>query len=393
MNVERWCRRGPSTIALLATPAGALGQALQGSVSLETFWFDQSSTSPAQRRVQAALVLQPEWQAAWGPAQALALRLHPYLRWDADDPASRYLDLREAVLEHSTPQARWRVGFDMLSWVAVESHRLVDIVNQLDPRADPDLEAKLGQPLVSYTRFLDDWGRVDALWMPWFRPRPAAGPRNRLAGPLPVDRASPQGLGPLQRHNDWALRWSGTVQGADLGLYHFRGLSREPDVAADGSTGYRSIQQTGLDLQWPQGSMLWKLEALHRSGQGRDFGAWVAGGEYTFSQPRFDLGLLFETLGDRRDDSAPPTRFAKAWFAGARLTPADAGGSELLLGALRDRQHRAWAYKLEFSRRLSEHWRAGLVGRKVVADDDAPPNPSTALERESHLQLTLTHSF
>ncbi len=379
--------------AALAAQASVAQPALQGSVALETRGFDQASSSAAQRRVQAALVLQPEWRMAWGPAQSATLRLHPYVRWDAEDAASRYVDLREAVLEHSTQQARWRVGFDLLSWVAVESHRLVDVVNQLDPRADPDLRAKLGQPLVAYTRFLDRWGRVEALWMPWFRPRPAAGPRNRLAGALPADGAAPQGLGPLRRHNDWALRWSGTVRGADLGLYRFQGLSREADVAADGSQSYRAIEQTGLDLQWPQGSMLWKLEALHRHGQGRDFAAWVAGGEYTISRPRYDLGLLFETLGDDRDSSAPPTAYAKAWFAGVRLAPAEAGGSELLLGALRDRRLRAWAYKLEFSRRISDHWRASLVGRKVVAEHDAQPNPYTALQRESHLQLTLTHSF
>lgn len=366
---------------------------LQGSASLEMRRFEQAAASPAQKRLESALVLQPAWHAAWGPAERYTLRLHPYLRLDAEDPASRYVDLREAALEQTTEQSQWRLGFDVLSWAAVESHRLIDIVNQLDPRADPDLRAKLGQPMVSYTRFLGRLGRVEALWMPWFRPRPAAGPRSRLSGAPQMATGAAHSLGSLRRHDDLALRWSGTMLGADAGLYHYSGLSREPDVGANGTTGYRKIQQTGLDVQWPRASMLWKLEALHRKGQGRNFWAWVAGGEYTFSQPAFDLGLLLERLGDGRDTSAPPTRFANAWFAGVRLGVAEAGGGELLLGVLRDRRSQAWAYKLELSRRLSSQWRADLVGRKVVVDGDDQNNPYAALQRESHLQITFTYSF
>lgn len=98
---------------------------------------------------------------------------------DAADSASRYLDLREAGARYRSLQGLWRFGMETVHWGVVESNHLVDVVNQLDPRADVDLEAKLGQPLASYTRFLDRLGRVELMWMPYMRPRPLVGNESR----------------------------------------------------------------------------------------------------------------------------------------------------------------------------------------------------------------------
>ena len=373
-------------VACSAAPA-AEGIALEGSVGVELRLFDHAPRLPGQRHHAGALVLNSSFTAAAG---AWDFKLSPYLRLDAADSASRYLDLREASVRHRSPQGLWRVGMETVHWGVVESNHLVDVVNQLDPRADVDMKAKLGQPLVSYTRFLDRFGRVELMWLPYHRPRPLLGNESRQrVGPVARDPV-PHGLGSWRRTDDAAIRWSGTLSDVDLGVYAFRGLSREPDEPSSGAESYRKITQFGLNAQWPVGSMLWKLEAIHRRGHGKAFNAYVVGGEYTFNLPSGELGALLETMRDRRDASAPPTRFADALFAGVRYRFNESGDSELLYGVLRDHASRARLHKLEFSRRMLPKVRLGLVVRKIESEDDSP---YASLRDDSNLQLTLTLNF
>jgi hypothetical protein len=375
--------------ACSAAPAAG-GVAVEGSIGVELRLFDNPPTLPGQRRHAGALVLNPSFSATPGASGAWDVKLSPYLRLDAADSASRYLDLREASVRHRSPKDLWRFGMETVHWGVVESNHLIDIVNQLDPRADVDLEAKLGQPLVSYTRFLDRFGRVELMWLPYHRPRPLLGNESRQRlGPVAQDPA-PHGLAPWRRTNDAAIRWSGTLWDVDVGVYGFSGLSREPDQLPSGAERYRWIKQIGLNAQWPVGSMLWKLEAIHRRGHGKPFDAYVVGGEYTFTLPSGELGVLLETMEDQRDASAPPTRFADAMFAGVRFRFNESGDSELLGGVLRDRASNAWLHKLEFSRRILPEVRLGLIVRKIESDDESPYAP---LRDDSNLQLTLTHNF
>ena len=366
--------------------------AIQGSVDTEVRLFDRSAGQENQGPVGLSWALQGQWRQNRDDDKTLEFLLSPYLRFDAVDSASRYLDLREARADLRIADNLFRLGFDVVRWGAVESNQLVDVVNQLDLRADVDGKAKLGQPMVAYSRFFGSVGRLDLMWLPLFRPRPFAGSSNRLSGGLTRASDVPDhGLGRFLRDDGAAMRWSGQAAGADWGLSHYRGLSREPSFALGRAPVYRSIRQTGLDLQWPIGKMLWKMEVMHRRGQGRPFIAWIGGGEYTIGQPEFDLGLLLEVTRDGRDATAPPTRFADGWFFGVRIGVADAGSSEMLWGVLRDRQGASWAHKLEVSRRFGDHWRLSVVGRKVVSND--PSGPYAVLERESHVQATLKYSF
>jgi len=386
MSAKRWLRTGlPLGLLLLLAPARALQ--LEGSAGVEVRLFQQASSLQGSARHGSALVLnptltlqpQPDWEA----------RLTPYLRLDARDAGSRYLDLREASLRWRGANQLLRIGMETVHWGVLESARLVDVVNQVDLRADPDQEAKLGQPLLSFNWFLGEAGRLEALWMPYHRPRSGPGLAARpLAG---TSDAQPRGPGPWRRTRDGALRWSATLGDLDLGLYAFRGLAREPDApAASGRAPYRRISQWGLNAQWPQGAMLWKLEALHRRGHGQPFHALAAGGEYTLNLPSAELGLLAEWQRDHRDASAPPARVARGLFGGVRWRFFEAGDAELLYGALRDRDAGAWLHKVEFSRRLAARQRLGLVARRTSCDEQSPLAP---LRNENHLQLTLTHSF
>ena len=374
-------------IGLLASlpPTASAAARFEGKLALETRLFAEDPAASAQARDTAALVLVPSWLDSGSPDSAWQWQLTPYVRLDAHDALSRYVDLHEAWLQYHDPAQRISVGFAQVFWGVAESRHLVDIINQVDPRADVDLEYKLGQPLLSYTRFLDQYGRVELIYLPFFRPRPGVGVESRQrveAAPA----AQSHGVAPLRRHDDWAVRWSGQLGNSDLGLYHFAGLSREP--AANGD--YLPIHQSGIDLQLAQGSMLWKLEALQRRGQGRPFAAFVGGGEYTWSHPGGDLGLLLEWSRDYRDSSAPPTRFGQALFGGVRYRFNESGDSELLAGVLHDQDNKAWLYKVEFSRRLLEQLRLQLVARAV----DAPAASGYApLRRDANLQATLEWNY
>lgn len=373
-----------------AAAAADSGTALEGSVSMETRIFARAPSQQGQDRHTAALILNPSWTTTAGAARNWELRLTPYVRLDVADSASRYIDLREASARHRSGQDLWRFGLETVHWSVVESNHMVDIVNQVDPRADVDLEAKLGQPVVSYTRFLDRSGRVELLWLPYQRPRPHVGPASRQRLGPPAQDSAKHGIGPWKRSDDAAIRWSGMLGDADLGVYYFSGLSREPDAPSSPAESYRRIRQFGLNLQWPMGSMLWKLEAIHRRGHGRPFGAYVAGGEYTFALASGELGLLLETMRDRRDANAPPTRFANALLAGVRYRFNESGDGALLYGVLHDRANHAVLHKLEFSRRMFDTVRLGLVARKIISVDSSP---YAALRNDSNLQLTVSHNF
>lgn len=68
------------------------------------------------------------------------------------------------------------------------------------------------------------------------------------------------------------------------------------------------IHQTGLDLQLTLESVLWTLETIVRSGQGKTYFASTAGFEYSFYNllgSALDIGIVSEYLYDSRGSHAP----------------------------------------------------------------------------------------
>lgn len=361
-----------------------------GSVGIEARLFNRPPTLPGQRWHAGALVLNPGWIASFPSVPGLTARLTPYARLDTADSAMRYIDLREATVRYQDGDNLWQAGMETVDWSVMESSHPANIINQIDTRADVDLEAKLGQPMLSYTRFSDTYGRLTAYWMPWFRPRPllGAGSRQRI-GPVAAE-SPPHGLAPWMRTDDVAVRWSGTMGSSDLSAYVFDGLSREPDFSRDLVVSYRRIRQLGLTAQIPVGNLLLKGEAIYRGGQGRPFWSWVAGGEYTITQPSADISLLLELLGDRRDESAPFALYKQAIFGGLRFRFNEPGDAELLYGLLYDRENQILMHRLEFSRRFGQSIRLSLEARKASCNNASPFAP---ICRDSVLQINLNHSF
>ena len=156
---------------------------------------------------------------------------------------------------------------------------------------------------------------------------------------------------------------------------------------------YDLIHQTGLDAQLTVGQWLWKLEAIHRAGQGPRYSAATAGFEYTLANvggSGTDLGLIAEYLWDERGRTAS-TPWQNDVFAGVRITRADAQSSELLAGLIVDLRSGAEAGSLEASRRLKDRWKVGLEAR--FFGGAKPRDPLYELRRDDYVLIALSYHF
>jgi len=134
---------------------------------------------------------------------------------------------------------------------------------------------------------------------------------------------------------------------------------------------------------------LWKLEAITRSGQGDPFNALTGGFEYTFTNAwdsNTDLGVLFEYLFDSRGSSTS-TPFEDDIFLAARLALNNAQGTEMLAGAVLDRETGATFINVEGSRRLGDRWKLNVELRAFVGvlEND----PFFGFRNDDHIQLEL----
>ena len=298
-------------------------------------------------------------------------------------------------------------------WGVTESYHLVDVVNQTDLVENVDREDKLGQPLVNLT-LIRDWGALDFFVLPGFRERTFPGREGRLRSEPFVDTdRTTYGSGAGRQRIDHAVRWSHAIGDFDIGVAYFHGTSREPrlrplPVCADGRPAlasgcrpagtvlaprYDVVRRTSLDLQATRDAMLWKLEALHGSGQGDSWIAWVAGFEYTWfgiDESAVDLGLLVEHLFDGRGGHAPGP-LENDVFAGVRLALNDEAGTDVLAGVIADVEGDATTLSLEASRRIGERWKVEIEARAWIGvEGDDPMFP---LHRDDYVQLTLSRFF
>ena len=341
-----------------------------GYAALEARLFPQGPVFPEQRNQSASFATQPEFYHEWEKGSSFTFA--PFLRLDSADAERSHFDLREMFFLWVPEAFELGVGVRKVFWGVTESQHLVDIINQTDLVEFPDGEDKLGQPMVNLS-VLRDWGTLDLYLMPYFRERTFAGPKGRLRIPVVVDTDEARyESGAEEYHLDAAVRYSHTIGDWDLGISHFRGTGREPTLLpGTDSSGdpvlipfYDQIGQTGLDLQWVIEAWLWKLELIHRLGQGDYFIASTAGFEYTvtgIAGSQMDLGVLAEWLRDTRGDSAT-SAFESDIMGGLRLVINDIAGTEFLLGLIQDLDSPARVLSLEGSRRFGDHWKLEIEG-------------------------------
>ncbi len=394
-------RRAVIVLSLLAgSAAAAEGEwDLSAAVGAELRWFPQDPQFPSQfQGVQPSLQFEPEatWVSQGGQHEFAATA---FLRIDGRDEERTHFDLREAYYRHVGPRWELLAGVGRVFWGVTESRHLVDVINQDDFVEDIDREDKLGQPMINLG-LQRDWGRIDAFALVGFRQPTFPGVEGRLRFPLPVDRGAAVWESSAEdRRIDLAARYSHYAGDWDFGVYVFSGTGREPRLLPDFVGGraiphYDVILQGGADVQYTKGAWLSKLEAIVREGQGKTFGAAVAGVEYSFYQAfgsNIDVGVLFEYLYDGRDETAPFTPFDDDLFFGSRLGFNDTHDTALLLGTIIDRNDGSTTGRLELERRINSRLLLEVESRWFTRIE--PPNPLTVFQRDSFLTLRLTTFF
>ncbi len=371
---------------------------LTGNLVLEGRYFVEDAKYPHQEKHDASLVLEPEFYQEVNDRAGFIFK--PFVRLDSNGDERSHWDIREAHFLYPAEDWEIQLGISKVFWGATEFVHLVDIINQTDSVEEFSGEEKLGQPML-HLAVPHDQGTIEAFLLPWFRERTFLGQKDRLRSEPIINTDDPlYESAAEQSHFDFALRYSDTVGNADIGLYHFIGTSRDPELRLGGDMYrpvlrplYNQINQSGLDVQLVAGDWLLKGEALYRSGQGRSFAAAVCGFEYTFYgvfADRADLGIIGEYVFDDRADKSL-TFFTNDVIGGFRLAFNDAASTELLAGIMKDIEFSTWVFSAETDRRLGEHLKLHLEALFLLDADEQ--DVTYFLEQDSYIHIELQYFF
>ena len=371
---------------------------LRGYLATEYRSFIHEPVEMEQQSSHVTFSLQPELYYAWSDSR-FSLTFTPFARLGGRDEEREHTDIRNLFFQTVSDHWELRVGQYQVFWGVTESQHLVDIINQTDLVEDPEGEVKLGQPMVNLT-LPNQWGITDIFILPYFRERTFPGKEGRLRGFPAVDTGNAQfESDDKERHIDYALRWSNSVDIWDIGLSYFNGTSRAPSLQMDvtDSTSlvpfYYQLTQLGLDLQATIDVWLLKFESVYREQKKSSYSAYTAGFEYSLFgvlESDHDLGLLVEYLYDSRGDDAE-TPFENDIMLGVRWLANDVQGTEALLGLIVDPDTEAKLYNLEASRRLTDHWKLNLIGR--FYSDVKKDKLLAHFEQEDYWQIDIRYFF
>ncbi|MDH3387596.1 MAG: hypothetical protein OEN02_06790 [Gammaproteobacteria bacterium] len=392
-------RRAFFFAVLLLTSAGARAE-FSGNVAVEGQAFGESAQFDQQFDSNVTLSFEPRWNGEWNDADDL-WSLELFLRADDGDAGREHADIREALWLRIDGDNEWRVGINTMFWGVAESQHLVDVINQIDQVEGIDGEDKLGQPMIHLKRY-QDWGVLDFLVLPGFRERTFQSAAGRLRTPLVVDtEQAAYESSDEERHVDYAFRFSQTYGDLDLGVSWFRGTSRDPLLLPgsdrDGNPVlipfYQQMAQLGVDAQWIYRDWIWRLEFIRREARSNDYGAYVAGFEYTFYgivETDIDFGTLVEYSADSRPEGEGGA-FDHDIFVGGRFGFNDAQSSEILAGFVIDTENRGRSFRVEGSRRFGASWK-GTLELQTFSNIDAD-DLLAALQNDDYLLLEMAYYF
>jgi len=332
---------------------------------------------------------------------AQSIAFVPFYRYSQHDSRRTHFDIRELTWLKAAENWELRIGIRKDYWGVSESQHLVDIINQTDLVENSDTEDKLGQPMINLA-LINDWGTFDFYLLTGFRERTFSGREGRLRPQPEIDmgeeRYEKHGF---EKHMAYAFRWSQTVDNWDIGLSHFYGTSRDPSFLPTVDEAgklhitpyYEMIHQTGVDVQLTQENILWKLESIVRSGQGKTYYAGTGGFEYTFYnlfETGLDIGIVGEYLYDSRGKNAPVV-FQDDFLAAVRFGFNDVQSTEVLAGIIFDRTNNTKFYNVEASRRFGDNWKAEL---EVRFFSSAPAiDPAYLFREDDHMRFELRYYF
>jgi len=371
-----------------------------GNAIIESRLFNHDPLQSIQSQNSLSLSFNPEFYTDWNNANQ-TLTIEPFVRWDEADKERSHFDFREFIFYSNHDDWEIKAGIGKVFWGVTESQHLVDIINQTDTIESLDGEEKLGQPMINYTS-IQDWGNVDVFILPYFRTRIFPGIKGRLRTQAYVDNDNElYQSSKMNRHIDYAFRYSHTIDDWDFGLSHFYGTNREPEFSAGlDARGnpvltpfYYLLRQTGIDVQLVRDDWLWKLEAVHKRSNGQKYNASTFGFEYTYVgilDTQADLGLISEYMYDSRDNLAS-SPFEDDALLAMRLSFNDTQSSEILFGLIIDLDKQEKLYTLEASTRLTDNWKLNVEAR--VFSNTQPTSLLSDLRKDDHLQIELQYYF
>lgn len=350
--------------ALLPINAAAESE-LTGKVVAESRFFLEDAAFASQADNQFSLSMEAEWFTDWNDGVD-SLTFKPFFRYDSEDSERTHGDIRELLWLHVGEDWELRTGIGKVYWGVTESQHLVDVINQTDNVEAIDGEQKLGQPMV-HLSLIKEWGTIDAFVLPWFRQSNFTSLDGRFRPRLEVkDDQALFESGDEEKHVDFALRWSHTIEDWDVGLSYFNGTDRNAgfvpgfDDAFYLKPYYAQMDQFGVDIQATIESWLFKVEAIHRKTNANSFTAMTAGFEYTIGgafDTVWDLGVLVEYQYDERDDLVIAPGQNDLFF-GSRIAFNDEDGTELLFGLVQDLDRSSSrSGLLEASSRINDNWK------------------------------------
>ncbi len=340
----------------------------------------------------------------------------PFLRYDSGDSDRTRVDIREAylLLYGSIGNDEWelRLGLDKVYWGVVESRSLVDIVNQIDFIEHPNEKTRLGQLMAHFT-WAGDWGSLELFGMTWHRPRTLPGRGGRFRSSLVANQDLVEYESSSEEWNiDLAGRYTTSIGPLDIGLSLFDGTSRDPTLQPTISASglvlvpfYELIRQVGIDAQLIAGSLLLKLEAIHRSGsqnrrldqflryEEEDYEAFIAGGEYSFNgvwESNVDLTVIGEWSRDGRGEWAT-NAFENDVLTAIRVGLNDEQSTEFFLSVVNSLETSARIFNSELTRRISDYWSFSVEA--FVYSDVEPDDLLYEVRRDSFLALKLDCNF
>jgi hypothetical protein len=384
--------------ALLPLTAAAESE-LTGKAVAESRFFLQDAPFTNQTDKQFSLSMEAEWYTDWNDGMD-SLTFKPFLRYDSEDSERTHGDIRELLWLHVGEDWELRTGIGKVYWGVTESQHLVDVINQTDNVEAIDGEQKLGQPMV-HLSLIKEWGTIDAFILPWFRESNFASLDGRFRPELEVkDDQALFESGAQEKHVDFALRWSHTIEDWDVGLSYFKGTDRNAgfvpsfDYAVYLKPYYAQMDQFGVDIQATIESWLWKVEVIHRKTEADSFTAMTGGFEYTIGgvfDTVWDLGMLAEYQYDQRDDIVIAAGQNDLFF-GSRIAFNDEDSTELLFGLVQDLDRSSSrSGLLEASSRINDNWKWRVDA--WFFQSDTINEVTYAVRRDDFLQFSLEYYF
>ncbi|MEE9343918.1 MAG: hypothetical protein V3V12_09835 [Gammaproteobacteria bacterium] len=400
MNVNSLLGKSLLGICCSLLTGAAIADKWSGNIAAEILTFPKKPLSEDLHDYYLSASVENEYKHQWDNGHQW-FNFKSFFRGNQYDSRRSHFDIRELNVGYAGEKWEVIAGISKVYWGVTESQHLVDIVNQTDLVENLDTEDKLGQPMLNIA-YVADQGTLNMFLLPVFRERAFLGKEGRPSTPLVVDQDNERYEADIKYHDlDFAVRWFQYLGDWEIGLSHFSGTSRTPELVLTptGTTSpplltpvYHQIEQTGLELQGAYGAWLWKLEAIRNTGFSEHaYMAAVSGFEYTFVlESGVEIGTLIEYIYDERGNKAP-TQFQDDLLFGTRITFNDVQSTQILAGVITDLDGGARSYNLEASRRLGSSWKVELEARGVY--DSRPGDFLYSFRRDNSIRLNLALYF